>query len=148
MATEEGIVKKIDGNTASVLVKRSEMCCGCASQSTCKSLGGGKDMMADAINDIDAKEGDRVLLNINSGSALKLTFIVYMLPVIMLVTGAISGIKLGDRTSLDPELLAVILGLGAFILSFIGIIFFGRKQKNNKDYMPVLVKVVSRRQVI
>ena len=42
----------------------------------------------------------------------------------------------------DPELLAVLLGLGAFILSFLGIIIFGRRQKNNRDYMPVLVKVV------
>ena len=142
MATEEGIVKKITGNTASVLVQRSEMCCGCASQNACNTLGGGKDMLADAINDIDAKEGDRVILNINSGSALKLTFIVYMLPVIMLVVGAMTGIKLGKDMSFDPELLAVLLGLGAFILSFLGIIIFGRRQKNNRDYMPVLVKVV------
>ena len=143
MATEEGIVKKVTGNIASVLVKRSEMCCGCTSQDACKTLGGGKDMMADAINNIDAKEGDRVVLDINSGSALKLTFIVYMIPVIMLVAGSITGIRLGKDISFDPELLAVLLGLGAFILSFLGIIVFGRKQKNNLDYMPVLIKIIS-----
>ena len=143
MATEEGIVKKVTGNIASVLVKRSEMCGECSSQNACHTLGGGKDMVADAINNIDAKEGDRVIINIDSGSALKLTFIVYMLPVIMLIAGSIAGIKIGAKISFDPELLAVLLGFGAFILSFLGIIIFGRKQKNNKNYMPILTKVIS-----
>jgi sigma-E factor negative regulatory protein RseC len=142
MATEEGIVKKITGKTASVLVKRSEMCTECSSQGACKTLGGGKDLMVDAINNINAKEGERVLLNIDSSSAIKLTFIVYMLPVIMLLAGSIAGIQIGNNISFDPELLAVLLGLGGFILSFFGIIIYGKKQKDNKDYMPVLIKVI------
>lgn len=142
MSTEQGVIIKVTGEKALVRVKRNTMCEGCNSKGACHSLGGGKEMEAEALNIADATEGDRVLLSINPNSVLKIAFLVYLIPVIALVTGALLGEKYASRFSLSPETGALLLAILAFTVIMIPIKYFGNKIGARDEYTPRIIKVI------
>jgi sigma-E factor negative regulatory protein RseC len=142
MSAEEGTVTKINGDKVAVMVRRSEMCDCCGSRGICHTLGGGKDMEAEAINTAGAVVGDRVLINIKSGVLWKISLIFYMIPVAALVTGAVAGMKIGAATGADPQLLAALFGVGCAGLSFFIIKWISNRLKDKKDYTPEVVKII------
>jgi sigma-E factor negative regulatory protein RseC len=140
---EEGTITKVLGSKALVLVERSSMCDGCHSKSVCKNLGGGKNMEAEANNGAGGKVGDRVLLKIDTSLFLRLTFIVYMIPVLALIAGAIIGVKFGPQYSFNPEFASLVLSVSAFIIAFLVIYVIGKRTKVKQRYMPEIVKIIS-----
>ena len=119
MMTEEGMVKRTMGTKAWVVTTRSEMCEACASQGACKALGGGKEMEVEAFNAAQAKPGDQVLLTLEDQSLIKLSFLVYMFPILALIAGAALGQKVGPLLSINQELASFGLGAIAFGLAFV-----------------------------
>ena len=119
MISEQGIVKRAIGTKAWVVTTRSEMCEACASQGACKVLGGGKEMEVEAINTAQAKPGDQVLLTLENQSLIKLSFLVYMFPILALIAGAALGQKVGPLLSINQELASFGLGAIAFGLAFL-----------------------------
>ena len=142
MNTEEGTVTKVEGNKAWIMVARSEMCDCCGSRGICHTLGGGKNMEAEAINTVQAKVGDRVQLSIKPGVLWKISLLFYMIPVIALVSGALIGFEIGLSLKFDPELFSAFLGISFAALSYIIIRFIANRLKHKKDYMPEVVRVV------
>jgi sigma-E factor negative regulatory protein RseC len=119
LISEPGIVKRAIGTKAWVVTTRSEMCEACASQGACKVLGGGKEMEVEAINTAQAKPGDQVLLTLEDQSLIKLSFLVYMFPILALIAGAALGQKVGPLLSINQELASFGLGAIAFGLAFL-----------------------------
>jgi sigma-E factor negative regulatory protein RseC len=119
MMTEEGMVKRTMGTKAWVVTTRSEMCEACASQGACTVLGGGKEMEVEAFNFAQAKPGDQVLLTLEDQSLIKLSFLVYMFPILALIAGAALGQKAGPLFSINKELASFGLGAVAFGLAFL-----------------------------
>ena len=143
MTSEQGTIIKTNGNNAWVRVKRSTMCECCKSRSSCETLGGGGDMEAEALNTAGGKVGDRVLLRISSKSLLKISFIFYMTPVLALIIGAVIGNKIGEKLSLNPELCSLLLGIVTCAISFVFIKMFSKHHRNNREYMPEIIKILS-----
>ena len=143
MNSEQGTVTKIEGDKAWVLVKRSSMCDCCNSRSACVSLGGGKDMESEALNTAGGKVGDRVLLRISSKSLWKISFLFYMVPVIALIAGALAGMKIGEKYSFNPEISSLLFGIFACAVSFLFIKIFSKRFKNNREYMPEVIRIIS-----
>jgi sigma-E factor negative regulatory protein RseC len=140
---EEGTITKVYDSKALVQVGKSSMCEGCQSRSLCKNLGGGKTMEAEAKNSAGGKVGDRVLLKIETSLFLRITFIVYIIPVLALIAGAIIGVKCGPQYSFNPELASVVLSVSAFIIAFMIIYVIGKRTKGKQGYMPEIVKILS-----
>lgn len=143
MSTEEGTVTKTNGERVSVMVRRSETCNRCENRGICHTLGGGKDMEAEAINTAGARIGDRVIIRIKSGVLWKISLIFYLIPVAALVIGALTGMKIGTATGLDPQLLAALSGLGFTGMSFFIIKWISHRLKDKKDYTPEVVEIIS-----
>ena len=127
MITEQGVVKRTIGTKAWVITTRSEMCESCASHGACKVLGGGKEMEVEAINDAQARPGDQVLLTLEDQSLVKLSFLVYLFPILALIAGAAIGQKIAPSLGTNPELSS--FGLGAI---FFGLAFFLVRIKDKK----------------
>ncbi len=144
MSTEEGTIIKVAGDKAWVRTRRSSMCEGCKSSGVCNSLGGGGDMETEAVNIIGGKVGDRVLLKISSKSLWKISFVLYMIPVIFLISGAMVGLKIGEKyfPSLEPELCSLLSSILACALSYLIVRIFAKQVRENKNYMPEIVKVI------
>jgi sigma-E factor negative regulatory protein RseC len=142
MSTEEGTITKVAEDKAWVRVRRSAMCDVCNNKSACHIIGSSETMEAETLNTVNGKEGDRVLIKIPSKSLWKISFILYMIPVIFLIAGIIFGMKLAKNYSMEPELGALLLGVVGCILSFFPIKLFAKQVRKNKEYTPEIIKII------
>ena len=142
MITEEGMVKRTMGNKAWVVTKRSEMCEACASHGACKTLGGGKEMEVEAINEAQARPGDLVLLTLEDQSLVKLSFLVYLFPILALIAGAALGQKLAPILGINLDLSSFGLGITFFGLAFVLVRIKDKKLGQTGAVVPKIARII------
>ncbi len=115
---EIGIVENIQGKIATVKIPKKTMCEEC-SLGICKSSE--QSMEIEAFNYVDAHVGQRVKVVIKPYSYLKGTLIIYGIPALSLVIGAISGKEIFSAhfKNLDSDAVSAIFGFSALIISFL-----------------------------
>jgi positive regulator of sigma E activity len=145
VASEEGIVNRIDTLDAWVETLRSDCCTCCSSKSTCYK-NGGKKMEVYAMNAVGARVGDRVVCKMNTARFLKAAFLVHLLPVFLLLVGASAGEWLARSTAPYSPLPAVLLGLGSLALGFVLTKLTADRLARWKSYQPHIARVIPRRQ--
>ena len=139
MITEYGIVTQANESSAWVKTTRSSACEGCSSRESC-GVHEGKEMNVVVKNTIGVKQGDRVVIGLETKPMLFLVFLLYLFPIICLLIGALTGDALAPLVSMSPSLGGLILGGAAFGLAFL-IIRLNHSRLNSKDeYKPFLVK--------
>ncbi len=90
---EVGVVVEVKGTAAVVRITETGGCGSCASAGVCKAGSDGR--LLEAENAAGAKAGDKVAVEISGSSFIKASFVVYMVPVIMLFAGAYFGGEYG-----------------------------------------------------
>lgn len=138
---ETGVVTSTQGPFAKVAVQRKSICDQCTA-GTCHLTEEGAEL--DALNDIRAEVGQKVRVVLKPYSYLKGSLIVYGLPVLALVVGAVAGKEFfAERfKGLDPELVSAIFAFGAFALSFVVIFFWSRRAEKKTEYKPVIEEIL------
>ena len=119
MSTEKGVVEKIENGFAWVRAQRKSACAGCGNRSHCSMIEGGNQMLVKATNVIDAGEGDSVEIHMNSSFQLKCTFVVYIIPVLGIIAGAI--------VSETRRELSLRKGIGELNTGYTWCLFFGNQ---------------------
>jgi len=94
------------------------------------------------INRIGAKEGDRIVLNIQSGPFLKATFLIYMFPILCMVLGAIIGEKLSLSLDFGKSALSAAFGFSFFILAIGMVKIKGKKMGETEAYRPKIIRIL------
>ena len=136
MAREEGIVTHTNGESAMVRTVKSGACEACSAKGFCTDSG--RDMTVTALNIAKARPGDRVRLEIATGAFMKVMFLLYMVPVLALLAGALIGLALGGDSA------AAAGALIAFVLAVAFVRQRGRRMGAMADYQPRIVKVLRR----
>lgn len=144
MATEQGIVVRLSTDSAWVKTTRTSACETCAAKSSCNTLGGGKDMEVEAINAAGAKVGDTVIIGFKTSSLLKLSFFIYIFPIICMIAGAVIGQKFAASFSYDASALSAVFGLLFFGVSFLFIRSKGNQMAKKQEYRPKITRIVKR----
>lgn len=141
MITEDGIVTHATPETAWVKTTRSAACESCTSKDSCGvSHHPSEEMTVILPNTLGVKEGDRVIVGINSGPMLFLSFFLYVFPIILLIIGALIGDALAPVLELNRSALS--MGSG-FLLFAVAFLIIRKKQvgMSKKDkYKPFLVR--------
>jgi len=139
---ETGIIKSIDGMTAKVVVARRSSCCENCEKDACDIPEDGVE--TEAINAAGARVGQRVKIVMSTLTYFKGTFLVYIIPIVALITGAILGatyLPLFIKGT-DPDQLAA---LGGFALLFISLVVikvvFSFIEKKT-EYRSIIEKVI------
>jgi sigma-E factor negative regulatory protein RseC len=143
MNEEHGVVKEIRGNKALVLTDRQSMCGECVARGYCHMLGGGKEMLAEAINSVGAKAGDFVKIGIPEGTITKASMVVYMVPALGLVGGATLGYYFARPLGFDVNLLTLvgsIIGLG---IAFTAARLLSNTLSKKPSYRPEIIKIIT-----
>ncbi len=142
---EVGIVKEINGIKAIISVKKQDSCGSCPGATLCETLGAGEALM-EAYNDVGARAGDTVKVVFKSSNYLKGTMIVYGLPSIMLIIGAVVGKDYlsGFFPSADPEILSAGCGFGFLVITFLVIRLWANKFELKKEYTPIIEEIINR----
>ena len=138
---EVGVIMSISGLTAKVTVPRKSACEGCTA-GTCKP--GEQYMEIEALNPIKAKVGQTVRVVMKPYSYLKGAIIVYGIPAIALVIGAVLGKEFFSTyfTGYDPDVVSAFFGFGAFIVFFLLIKFWSIRFEKKQDLKPVIEEIL------
>jgi len=130
------IVELLDKDTAKVLMQQHTDCGKCGA---C-SMGRNMDIVTIADNNIDAKVGDMVELKMETSNVLSAAFIMYVIPLITLVTGIFLGSKLFPGE--NSESLALLLGFTLLAITYFVIKM--NEKKYIKKYKAVITKVIQK----
>ena len=140
MATEKGIVTRTDLGTAWVKTLQSEACEGCSSCGTCGAQR--PDSEVEVINEVGARVGDRILIDFKTSAFLKVTFMLYIFPIICLTLGAMLGLQVAADYGYDESACSALLGFAGFFISVFIIRAAGRKMATHRNYRPQMTKVL------
>jgi len=142
MVEEIGIVTKTEGLTAKVAVQKKGTCEGCGAKGVCETTEAG--MEIEALNPINAKEGQTVKVSIKPSVYLKGTMLVYGFPLVAMFAGAIIGKNIGETymKETSSDLIAAIAGFGALIISFMGVKIWSHRAETKPEYKPVIEEII------
>ena len=129
---QTGIVKATRGDIADVEINRSTACGdNCASCGLCS----GRTAIVKAANKINASDGDTVLIQMADKTVLGTAFLVYIIPLILLVCGYFAGHAVGGT-----EMSGIITGFLLMALSFPPIIYLDRRKR--QSYLPEVTEIL------
>lgn len=141
---ETGIVIKETGKYVTVKLERTEACAKCRA---CTAGFETKDMIIEAENICNAKEGDQVEISLEQSNFLKAVLIMYTIPLTFLLAGIGIGYLISNIFSLqNVELIAVICG---FLLLAVSYFLIKSKEDRwrDKKFRPIANKIVSRKEM-
>lgn len=145
METEQGIVTRIEAQNAWVKTQQSGACRGCSARGACHGLSGGsKEREVIAVNQAGAQVGDRILLSFESSSLLKVSFLLYVFPVLALIAGAVVGQQFGVMVGFNDSAGAALVGFFAFILAIWFIKTKANQLAQRNEYRPRIIRILGR----
>ncbi|MBF0213696.1 MAG: SoxR reducing system RseC family protein [Magnetococcales bacterium] len=146
MIREEGIVVALEGDFAVVSGQRQKMCGTCHNSNTCTVLSGGlgqRSIKIRARNACHARVGERVFIEISERTFLRASFLVYILPLVVLFA-MVSWARFLIQTlgwSVDIEAFSALVGFVSLALTFYWL--QRRSARHGRDGGPVVVEVLS-----
>ena len=84
-------------------------------------------MEVEAINEAGARIGDQVVIGFKTASLMKVSFLLYIFPILGLIAGAIVGEAVAPYFSMNKSLSALLIGGFVFFLCYL----FVRKRGTN-----------------
>ena len=142
MPTEKGIVTRTDDGTAWVTTSRSSSCQGCSSRGACHASENEKEMEVRAVNAAGARVGQRVVVSFQTKSLLKVSFLLYVFPVIAMLFGAILGQETAPMAGIDPGVFSIVCGFLFFFLSVLVVRSRGNRMAEKTEYQPKILKII------
>ncbi len=142
MIEEIGTVKSLEGDMAVVLVPKKSACDGCTA-GACKPEN--QTMEIEALNWVGAQVGQRVKVAVKPLTFVKGSLVVYGVPALALVIGAVVGKEWMSRlfTTADPDILSAVCGFSALIVALAGVKIWAQAASGNTSSKPVIEEIVS-----
>ena len=144
MIQETGIVEGLEGEYALVKAQRSGSCGSCASSSVCNPDGGGDEVVIHAINEAGAKIGDTVRIEVQTGAFIKASLLIYALPIVAMIFGAILGKYLYPhltRFADSKDSVSAFVAFTFLIISLISVKLISSRESDAK-FTPKIVGII------
>jgi sigma-E factor negative regulatory protein RseC len=107
-----------------------------------RNPGGDDDVEVEAINAARAKVNDRVTISFETSSLLKVSFLVYMVPVLFLILGVIIGDKIALIFNYDRSIFSMLAGFLFLFAAFFFVKTKGNKMSKKDEYKPKIIKIL------
>lgn len=144
METEKGYVEKTEDGWAWIVTQRRSGCNHCGQKGYCQTFDGGDKMVIKVKNVLDAKTGDEVEIYLSSKKRLKGLFIIYILPVLGLLSGAFLGHGIAPFVGLSEELGTMLFTLSGLLLAFFIIPLFSNRMEGSGQMIPLVSRITRR----
>lgn len=128
-----GTVTELRGDMALVRFKRTKACGDCHA---CVSFGT-DEAGTEIRNTLGAKVGDRVAIELHSGSVFTASLILYGIPLAALLAGVLIGSRISDAA-------AALIGIGAALLALLCIRLFEPRFRKLGKFEPRMTALVGR----
>jgi sigma-E factor negative regulatory protein RseC len=138
-----GIVKSVEGNMAKVFVGAGLGCCDSCQSYSC-DLEATRGIETEAVNLVHAKVGQKVTVDMKALAFLERVLVLYVLPVVALLTGAVLGRAYLPAyfTGTIPDVLSAAGGFSMFLISLLTAGVYSRKMKKKTEDKPVIESII------
>jgi len=144
MEAEKGYVEKTQNDWAWIVTQRKTGCGHCGQKGYCQMLDGGNKMVVKAKNVLGAKMGDEVEIYLSSRNRMKGLFIIYILPVLGLLSGAFLGHGIAPLIGLSEKLGTMLFTLSGLLLAFLVIPLFSNRMEASGQMIPLVSRITRR----
>lgn len=134
--TVECMVVSEANGMAKVRVKMHSDC------SNCGLCEGGNAVYYEAINQIHAKCGKNVILEIEKQNVLKIAFIIFVLPLLVVAAGSVVGICVAEYLHRSGLLFAIVVSLITLVPTLLFIKKYDAKLQK-RSTLPVITKIMN-----
>jgi len=141
MAIEHGTIERIEDNWAWVRTTRTSACSHCDHKDHCQMVEGSDHMIVKAENAVKAHVGDEVELYLDPRIRFKSIFMVYVLPILGLMTGAFSAEPLAGLLGISIKLAMPLFSIGGFFLAYLLTRRFAGRLAARNQLNPVIRRV-------
>ena len=143
MAQKKGRVSRIENDGwAMVVTEKGDACSGCESAQFCHSLADCSKMETRVLNQAGAKVGDTVSISLNSSTVLKSAFILYILPTVGFLLGAVGGAGLHKQLGIGDTGGAILFGFAGLILGFVIARLISKRKATARQLTPVITRII------
>jgi sigma-E factor negative regulatory protein RseC len=126
-----------DTHLVRIEIEAKGACQHCSSRNFCSPFGDNRRMITEAINEKGARPGDMVRIEMEPKSTLSAAFLLYVLPVLALLSGYALGVSLTGR-ELHGIIAAIIALAGSFVLLRALNPIFARGRR----FKPVVIEII------
>ena len=143
-----GVIIKTMGDKALVSSSRRGVCDNCADKDNCsfdRALGQDVPDEVTVMNPINARTGDSVEFDLPGHAEMRVSLLVWGLPVAGLLAGALLGGHLAETSlagSMDADLAGIAGAAIGFFGSFLPLVAYDRWARNDRTLVPVVLRVV------
>ena len=146
MIEEKALVVAIEGEDVLLQTQRRSACQSCSVKQGCgtsvlSKVIGKRSSQILVANTLHADVGDEVVIGINDNALVKGSLLVYALPLILLITGALLGELLAHSYSLNAELMSIVAGAAGFVLAMILIPYGLSGTRLKTDIQPHMLSI-------
>jgi len=134
----------IELNKGKILVESAPEtgCSSCAAKGTCLTGGDSRKKRLWIENTLGASPGDMVSFRIEEKGVVLASVLLYLLPVIFLVGGAVAGAMLAPDMAMETESGSAVGGIAGIILAFIFIYVVSKIKRMKNLFSPVLLEIL------
>jgi sigma-E factor negative regulatory protein RseC len=134
---EEGIVLSASDGIVEVSLSKSDNCDTCSAKIICKP-GDSEKKVLKVLDPFGVLPGDIVKISIQGADVLKASFILYGLPLVILIAGIFSGLSLFSGNE-QQELFSFLFSLGLVAVYYLFV--KSLQNKRGKENLPKIVFV-------
>ena len=135
------VIALMPDNKARVKIPRRSTCQGCSHRSFCDPFGS-EHMVVEALNSVQARNGQRVEVSFGREKQSKAIFILYIIPLVALILGAAAGNALDPFNNQDAS--SAVLSILCVALAFVGIrIYSTKRSESHPDQQPVITSILT-----
>lgn len=141
-----GTVVEVTGEHAVIETTRRGICDGCSDHANCAMEGVASTGLAETIrvrNPIHAALGDHVEFELPGHTELKLSLLIWVVPLGGVIVGAIGMTSLHETLPFDRDLATLVGALLGGALAFGVVIAVDRRARGDDRLVPEIVKVVA-----
>lgn len=135
--TEEGIVKESKDGIATIVISNSDQCEECSAKVYCKP-GNSNERSLIVKDPFGINPGDKVRVSIKGNKILSASFMLYGVPLILLIGGLFLGMQTFNN---NKELFSTLLSIGLISIYVLFAFIFSKKNKQNLSSYPEIVFV-------
>ena len=142
MIEESGIVVEAGDGYAWVETRRRSACGACSASEGCGTatlakVWGDQRTRVRAIATLPLRPGDAVIVGLAEGALLRGSLLIYLLPIVLLLAGALLGQAAFAGAGEEPVILSGAVGLG---LGFLAARVVSRRLRSDARFQPVVMR--------
>lgn len=146
MVEEQGVIVALDGSRAWVETRRQSVCGGCSANKSCGTgvlarYLDGRVAKVRALNPPAAVVGDTVTVGLHEGALLAMSALMYLLPLALLLAGALVAEFLARRLEVSSEPLAIAGGVAGLLSGFLLARRASRRVEHDARFQPIVIRV-------